>query len=174
MLQTLRTLAKLFGALLMIFLAQITAVYLLPFPFNRINIALLTFLWLIVYRNNLSALWLALIISLTTDLFSSLPFGLTALAMISTIVVTRRIFEIFSNFSWYNIFFLGALGIFFYEIFSYALLLTIYFFYKKTDVLQLPNLTYFASEIFINALSLLIAYAISLLFTKRKITYHSL
>ena len=174
MLLVLKTLIKFCGALLLIILAQIVASYLLPSPFNQINLALLLFLWLVVYRGNLAALWLALFVSLANDLFSSLPFGLTAVAMIAAVLGAKRTFEIFPNFTWYNIFFLGAFGIFYYKIFSYLFLLSRYFIYKRTNVIQPPNLSNLTTEILLNALALLAAYAISLLFTKRKIAYHSL
>ena len=174
MFRILKILAGFCGALLLIFTVQVAIVYLLPFPLNLVNVTLLSFLWFVIYRDYPGALWLALVLTITTDLFSSLPFGLITAAMISAIITARWVFGFFSNFSWYNIFFLGVLGIFFYKIFTYAFLLMIYFFVKKIDLIQLPNLVSLLTEIIINALAFLAAYVISLIFTKRKIIYHSL
>ena len=171
MLSVIKYLAISAATLLIIFLAQVAAIYLLPFPFNQINVTLLSLLWLIIYRNNHGFIWLSPIIPIATDLFSSLPFGFAALIMIMTIICTRRIFEIFSNFSWYNIFILALIGIVLYKFFAYTTLWLIHFLFNEIEPAQLPNLISILSEIFINAFIFLIAYLLSRLFARRRIYY---
>lgn len=159
---------------MIIFFSQILIVYLMPYPYNQINITILFLLWQVIYKGNRNYLWFAPIITLTTDLFSSMPFGLTTAVMIAAVTTVRKIFEFFSNFSWYNIFILALLGTFFYKFYSYLFLQIIYLFDKNAATVQLPGLTTLIIEILINALTLLIAYLAIQLFTKRKINYQSI
>ena len=174
MLKSINPVVRLGGAILIIFLTQVAADYLLPYPFNRINVVLLSLLWLIIYRNNLNYIWFIPAISLITDLFSSQPYGLTALALLSSILITRKIFEIFSIFSWYSVFILALLGMFFYKFFLYMLLLIISFFYKRAEVVLLPNFTFLLLEFAVNAFAILFAYLIAKIFWRKKIIYQSI
>lgn len=174
MIRILRSLIIFFGTLLFIFFSQIIVVYLFPYPFNQINVTLISVLWLAIYRNNLNAIWIALIISLTTNLFSSLPFGVIAIAMIIAIVAARRVFEIFSNFSWYSVFFIALFGVFFYKIITYGILFVINLSFKKVDLIQSPELIATTVELAVNSVAFLSIYALSLLIVKRKRVYYSI
>lgn len=92
----------LIAAIFLVFLIHILFIYLLPYPANRINFLFIILLWLIIHKNDPLTLWLALPLSFATELFSSLPFGLSTAAILSSLFFEHwLLLNIFTNHSWY-------------------------------------------------------------------------
>lgn len=151
-----------------IFLVHTLLIYLLPYPANRLNFLFIILLWLIIYKNDPLILWLALPLSLTTELFSSLPFGLsTAALLIGLFLEHWLLLNIFTNHSWYIVLLCG-----FTALLSYRLLFLI--FISGANLFKLTSYSFQWSlfsdllvEGAINAGALTILYLLSRSFSKR-------
>lgn len=161
-------------ALALIFVAHTAVSYLLPFPFNQINVAFLSLMWLVVYRNDSHMLWLALGITILIDVFSSSPFGLLSASVIIALVSVRRLFfVVFTNYSWYNVLLLGLVGYVFYKIMIYLSFIILAIFTRSFTSITLPNPYASFFEIGVNAAVFLCIYAVASLAAPRKRYYQT-
>jgi hypothetical protein len=79
---------------------QVSVREFLPFPFNHINIIFLSLVWLVLFTNSTSVLWLVLPPALLLELFSPLPFGLNSLALVIGLSVSSWLLTVlFTNHS---------------------------------------------------------------------------
>lgn len=147
--------------------------YLLPYPFREINVIFLFLLWNVVFRDKQNYLWLGFALSLVTELFTSLPFGVTTFSVIVSILIVQRIFQvIFTNYSWYSIFLLAIIGIIFLKLIAFSAYAISLMFQKQTTSIAMPNLYTFLIELILNAGVFLFTYAIYSLLAPRKRYYN--
>jgi hypothetical protein len=72
----------------------------LPFPFNHCNVIFVCLVWLLLFTNSTSVLWLAVPVTLLIELFSPLPFGLNSAALIIGLFATSLLLvALFTNHS---------------------------------------------------------------------------
>lgn len=128
---------KLFIYIVLILALHIFIVNFLSFPFNHINIIASLFLLLLTVSTNKRVLWLALIISYFSELFSSVPFGIATAALLTSLLIINWFqMNILTNRSVYMIFLSAILGIALYRIIFIFLLAAYNYFFN------LPNLPY--------------------------------
>lgn len=152
-----------------IFALQVLITYFFSIPFNQINVVLLFLTWLIPYKKSYNMLWLALFLSLITELFSSHPFGLITSSNLLSLIFVRYIFSfLFTNFSWYSMLLLGFLTILLQKVIMFCLIYFFTIFNKIHFNLQRPDLISVTLECLVNAFALLTVYLISSLFIKKR------
>lgn len=147
--------------------------YFFAFPLNKVNVVFLLLIWIISYKHHITMLWLALSLSFVMEMFSSLPFGITTAATITTLVFIRYIFSfLFTNFSWYSMFLLGFLSILLQKIISAGIIYFLSIFKKIEYTLQFPDPYLILLECAVNASLLMVIYLLlGILKQKRKYSH---
>ncbi|MEK7131308.1 MAG: hypothetical protein AAB797_01050 [Patescibacteria group bacterium] len=125
---------RFFITISLILVAQIFVVNFLPFPFNHINITFSLLLLFLTISSDKKIIWLGLIISYFSELFSGAPFGIgMAATIISLLIINWFQLNILTNRSGYMIFLSLLLGIALYRIlFVMFLAVNKYFFHQKS------------------------------------------
>lgn len=158
-----------------IFLLQFIVPYLAPAPFRQLNILYIFFTWMIIYRNKINFYWVALILSILSELFSSYPFGISTLAcLISLFIAHRLFFVVFANFSWYSIFLLGFLSGLLYKIIFYLLFFSLLTIQHQTMMPLLSALYPSLYSALAGAAAILVIFLISKFFVKNSYQYSPL
>lgn len=124
---------QLFLIILLILIAHIFVVNFLPFPFNYINTTFSVLLLFLTISSDKKIIWLGLIVSYFSELFSGSPFGIgMAATVISLLAINWFQLNILTNRSRYMVFLSLLLGTTLYRI-LFVLFLTInnYFFHQK-------------------------------------------
>ena len=154
--------------ILLIIVANIFVVNFLPFPFNYINITFSLLLLFLTVGSNKKIIWLGLIVSYFSELFSGSPFGIgMAATIISLLVINWFQLNILTNRSGYIVFLSLVLGITLYRtLFVIFLAINNYFFNQQT--LAYKEIIVDAGwEIFLSSVVLFLIYLISSKFLKR-------
>lgn len=113
----------LFLTIWLILIAHIFVVNFLPFPFNSINITFSLLLLFLTLNPNKKIIWLGLIVSYFSELFSGSPFGIgLAATTISLLAINWFQLNILTNRSGYIILLSLLLGIALYRILFVAFL----------------------------------------------------
>lgn len=147
--------------ILFLFFLQIIVSYILPYPFDQIDPIFIFFLWKVVYRNSLQFLWLVVPIYFILNLFTSLSFGITGIAVFCSIILVRQIFLIwFSAYSWYNIFLLGLVGFILNSLFMIIFTVIIPLLTARRTSYELGEVYTILVEIFLNAAVFFLYYGI--------------
>lgn len=127
----LKALLFLAGSFIVFFL-HVTLIYVLPYPASHLNFLFIILLWLIIYKDSPWILWAALALSFFTELFSSLPFGVSTAALLLSLFLEHwLLLNIFTNHSWYIVLLCGLTAIFTYRI-LFFIFLTIIALFKTT------------------------------------------
>lgn len=139
----------------------------LPFPFNHINVIFLGLVWLVLFTNSTTVLWLVLPPALLLELFSPLPFGLNSFALVVGLCVSSWLLTVlFTNHSSSIAFLVGLIGMTVYRI---LFLLLIFFasFFNYQLVFSGSIALEWLSEIFLTNVLLVLVYFTSQRFFKR-------
>lgn len=140
----------------------------LPYPINHINIIFLSLLWLIILYPKQNILWIALAVLYISELFTSMAFGISSIAMlISLSAVSWFLFNIFTDRSFPVIILSSVIGLILYR-FLFFLFLIFYNLYAHQNLL--PGKEILADvlwEIFLSSLILSVIYLISYRFSRR-------
>jgi len=156
------------GGVLTIFIAHIAMVNFLPFPINRINLIYMALVWLVISKGTTSAIWLALVLSFLTEIFSSTPFGVNMAALIlSLIFLDWFLLTIFTNHSWYMVFFSGLVGFISYRALGIIFLILAALMSHGAISLNYRLITDFLLEAALTSLALALTYLIASLFKNR-------
>lgn len=154
--------------ILLIIVANIFVVNFLPFPFNYINITFSLLLLFLTVGTDKKIIWLGLIVSYFSELFSGSPFGIgMAATIISLLIINWFQLNILTNKSGYMVFLSLLLGLALYRT-LFVLFLTInnYFFNQKP--LSYKEILADAGwEIFLSSVVLFLLYFIGSKFLKR-------
>lgn len=119
---------KSFSLIFFILVAQIFVINFLPFPFDHINVIILSLLWLIILSNKPATIWLILLLSWLTELFSATPFGVDLIALMATLLITSWLLtHVLTNRSIYLAFLLALLGLVIYRSIFFILLICLNF-----------------------------------------------
>lgn len=156
------------GGIFLIFFIHTLIIYLLPYPANRLNFLFIILLWMIINKNDPLILWIALPLSFSTEIFSSLPFGLSTAALLSSLFLEHwLLLNIFTNHSWHIVLLCG-----FTALLSYRILFLI--FMSGATLLKVTSYSLqwnLISDLFIegliNACALTLLYIVSRSFSKR-------
>ncbi len=150
-----------------IIVLQISVREFLPFPFNHINILFLSLIWLILFTNSTSVLWVVLPPTILLELFSPLPFGLNSIALVTGLCVSSwLLLALFTNHSSAIAFLVGLIGMVVYRILF--LLLTFFATFFKYQLVFSGNVALeWLAEIILTNIFLVVAYFISQRFFKR-------
>ncbi len=118
----------------LILVANIFVVNFLPFPFNYINITFSLLLLFLTSNPDKKIIWLGLIISYFSELFSGSPFGIgMAATTLSLLAINWFQLNILTNRSEYMRFLSLLLGITLYRVlYVFFLAINNYLFYKRT------------------------------------------
>ncbi len=159
---------RLFLTILLILVAHIFVINFLPFPFNYINITFSLLLLFLTNSSNKKIIWLGLIVSYFSELFSGSPFGIgMAATIISLLVINWFQLNILTNRSGYMVFLSLLLGITLYRILFVLFLATNnYFLHQKA----LPYKEVIANagwEILLSSVVLFLLHLIGSKFLKR-------
>lgn len=121
-------------AILLILITNIFVVNFLPFPFNHINITFSLLLLFLTVGSDKKIIWLGLIVSYFSELFSGSPFGIgMAATIISLLVINWFQLNILTNRSGYMIFLSLLLGLALYRtLFVMFLTANNYFSHQQT------------------------------------------
>lgn len=124
----------LFLTIFSILIAHIFVVNFLPFPFSSINITFSLLLLFLTFRSDKKVIWLGLIVSYFSELFSGSPFGIgIAATIISLLAINWFQLNILTNRSGYMVFLSLLLGITLYRIlFVVFLAISRYFLHQET------------------------------------------
>ncbi|OGH70343.1 MAG: hypothetical protein A2754_00230 [Candidatus Magasanikbacteria bacterium RIFCSPHIGHO2_01_FULL_47_8] len=156
------------GGILAIFIAHSAVVNFLPFPINRINIVYMALLWLTVNKGTATVIWLALILSFLTELFSSTPFGVDMAALLmSLIFLNWFLLNIFTSHSWYTVFFSGLIGFICYRVLGLLFLVLAMIVGHGSLSFNYRLITNFLLEAALTSLTLTLLYLIASLFKNR-------
>ena len=139
------------------------------YPFDRIDPILLFLLWKVVYKNNISYLWVVVPVFVMIDLFSAQPYGLISVSTLVSILLIRMIFYRFiTTFSWYSILLLSASGIMVYKalILSFAAFSPV--FSNRVSSININDISSGFFEIGINSAIFLFFYALNGIFKPKK------
>lgn len=100
-------------AIIIIGIIQISFLTTWPWPVNSLNLVLSLAIFLTVIVNYSRGLYFSLFAGLFLELYTSLPFGITTLSLLITVVVVNLLFNnFFTNRSLYSIMLLGVIGTF--------------------------------------------------------------
>jgi hypothetical protein len=150
-----------------ILVAHIFIINFLPYPFNHINFIFTISLLLITVSSDTKMLWLILIVSYCSELFSSMPFGVsTASLLISLLIINWFQLNILTNRSVYMIFLSAILGITLYRIVFIVLLTTHNYFLNLGALPYAEIIVETGWEILLSSLVLFILYAVNAKFIK--------
>ncbi len=127
---------KHFFQLLIFFILQLLIVFVhlvfvsfLPHPYSRFNLSLVFLILYLAITTRPQTLWLLLPFIWFSELFSSLPFGINATALLIVLLVFNlTLITIFSNRSLPTIILSSILLVFFYRILLWTILKTVNFF----------------------------------------------
>lgn len=159
---------RLILVILTILTSNIFVINFLPFPLNHINITFSLLLLLVTTGYDKKIIWLVLIVSYLSELFSGAPFGIgVAVTIISLLAINWFQLNILTNRSWYMIFLSLLFGITLHRItFVLFLIISNYFSHRST----LPYKEIMADagwEILLSSVVIFILYYISSKFLKR-------
>ncbi len=162
-----RTLLLLF-TILAILIAHIFVVNFLPFPFNHINITFSLLLLFLTVNSDKNIIWLGLIVSYFSELFSGASFGIgIAATIISLLVINWFQLNILTNRSGYMVFLSLLLGVTLYRI-LFVILLTINNYFSHKATLSYAEIVADAGwEILLSSVVLFLLYFIGSKFLKR-------
>lgn len=159
---------RFFITISLILIAHIFVINFLPFPFNHINITFSLLLLFLTIGLDKKIIWLALIVSYFSELFSGAPFGIgIAATIISLLMINWFQLNILTNRSQYMVFLSLLLGVALYRV-LFVVFLTVnsYFFHQKT----LPYKEIIADagwEILLSPVIIFLLYFLSSKFLKR-------
>lgn len=166
--QTLWKIIMFFLSIFLILASHIFVVNFLPFPFSNINIIFSLSLLILTISPSSKALWLALITSYISELFSSIPFGVgTAALFISLLIINWFQLNILTNRSVYMIFLSATLGIALYRS-LFVLLLTVHNYFYNLPPLPYKEIVADAGwEVLLSSLLLFFLYLLDTKFLRR-------
>ncbi len=148
-------------------LLQVAVREFFPFPFNRINIIFLSLVWLMLFTNSTSVLWVVLPPTFLIELFSPLPFGLNSLSLIVGLLVASWLLVVlFTNHSSSIAFVVGMIGMTVYRL-VFLLFLCIASFLHYRIVFSSNIALEWLAEIFLTNVLLVMVYFLSQRFFKR-------
>ncbi len=157
-------------ALTIIFLsiANVSVVYLLPYPWDKLNVIFVALILLVVFRGSGLSVWLVFFSYLIIELYTITPFGITLAAATWGALFCYWFYQhIFTNRSWY-----AALALSVFTLISYRLLyLIVLSLINLFGDGNLPSLSLllpmYGWEIFFTTLTVGIFYAIISPFVKK-------
>ena len=165
----------LFLTILLILVAHIFVVNFLPFPFDHINIIFSSLLLMLTVTSDKKVIWLALVISYFSELFSSIPFGVGTAALIASLLIINWFqLNILTNRSVYMVFLSALLGLSAYR-FLFVLFLTANNYFFNQGALPYKEIAANAGwEILLSSLAVFLFYIVGSQFlSKRKFNLSS-
>lgn len=121
--------------LLLLVIAHFFLSYILPFPYNTLNIVFAALVLFMLLSESGIIVWMAFFMHLCIELYSVSPFGIILLSSTLSILCTYWLFQyFFSNRSWYSAIFLTFIALFLYRTISLFLLSITYFIQKEGSV----------------------------------------
>lgn len=104
-------------ALIILGIIQVSFLTTWPAPVSGLNLILILVIFLTAIISYPKGLWAALGSGLFLELYTSLPFGMTTLSLILTVIFINFLFNnFFTNRSFYSLIILGYLGSIFYHL----------------------------------------------------------
>ncbi|MCX6782174.1 MAG: hypothetical protein NTW66_03615 [Candidatus Magasanikbacteria bacterium] len=153
--------------ILFIFTLHVAAANLFPFPLNRLNIILISAMWLLIF-NKQNKIVFVFLLSLISELFLSTPFGLnTAALLISAAALEWVLLNLLTNRFFTMVFLAGLFGTFLFKASFFSIFLLMKIFGLAEISMNQSVLLSSLIEIVVNAGALTLIYIISLLFVKR-------
>lgn len=148
--------------------AHIFVVNFLPSPFNHINITLSVLLLFLTADSEKKIIWLGLIVSYFSELFSGAPFGIgVASTIISLLVVNWFQLNILTNRSGYMVFLSLFFGVALFRA-LYILFITVNNYFTHQEPLSYGEIITIAGwEILLSSVVVFILYFVYSLFLKR-------
>lgn len=153
---------------LLVFFINLIFLNLLPHPFNQINLIFVFLIWLIIYKSNIQPLWLGVALAVLAELYSLATFGvLLAAIILSLLLVSWFLLNIFTNRSIYIVLVSGFLGLTSFRIF-YWLFFSLTNLFKSAP-LHLPSsfLNESLWSITLSSIALAVFYSVTSLFITR-------
>jgi len=121
--------------LLLLVIAHFFLSYILPFPYNTLNIVFAALVLFMLLSESGTIVWMAFFTHLCIELYSVSPFGIILLSSTLSILCTYWLFQyFFSNRSWYSAILLTFVSLFLYRAISLFLLTITYFIQKEGSV----------------------------------------
>ncbi|MBP9760810.1 MAG: hypothetical protein KBD15_01040 [Candidatus Magasanikbacteria bacterium] len=115
--------------------------YVLPFPWNKINIIFAAIIIALVWFQSGLTVWVTAAVYLFIEVYTPVPFGVNLLAStVSILGVYWLSKEFVTNTSWYSVFGMTAIGLFVYRV-LYTLLLAIIYAIEGIHTLPLGELS---------------------------------
>jgi hypothetical protein len=140
---------------------QLAMIKALPYPFNSLNLVIISLAFVLLFTDWSSALWWSFGVGLMLDLYSFAPFGLNLLSLVITLLVTNfLLINFLTNRSLYSIVILNGVAYLVYEIIIHSLYLSLAFWVGN----QLPivfDFNFFSGQLFgllLNLISALILF----------------
>ncbi|MFZ2189698.1 MAG: hypothetical protein WA057_04990 [Candidatus Magasanikiibacteriota bacterium] len=129
---------RFFGISLIIIILTVLNIglsYLLPYPFNKINILFIAIIIFILWKNSGTIIWFAFFSHLLLELFSTTPFGIILFSSTISILFTYWLYqEIFTNRSLLSTLAIGFFALFFYRVLYLLLLILAKFLSFTTSI----------------------------------------
>jgi rod shape-determining protein MreD len=101
---------------------QLSIIKALPYPFNAVNLVIISLVFVLLFADWRSALWWSFGLGLMLDLYSFAPFGINLLGLAGTLLIVNFLLTNFlTNRSLYSVLILNTVAYLVYEIIIYAL-----------------------------------------------------
>lgn len=138
---------KIFGILMfLLYIVAILATHIfiinfLPYPYNHINVIFSVFILLFTISTHKKMIWLALFVSYFSEMFGSAPFGIGTFSLLTSLIAANWLqFNVFSNRSFYMIFFSAIIGMILYRV-IFLILLAANNYFLNLDSLPYAQMT---------------------------------
>jgi len=118
--------------LVIFFLVLITSlhvglVYLLPYPFSKINILFCFFILILLWKNSGTVVWMVFFSHFLIELFTVSPFGIILFSSVIAFLISYWLYQnVFTNRSWY-----AALALSVFTLIVYRIIFIILFFLSQ-------------------------------------------
>lgn len=154
--------------LLAVFFTQVFCINVLPYPFNHIDVVFVALWWYICVPTDAHVWGKIVILGLTTELYSSSPFGITTCALFISLVIGRwLVLHIFTSHAWHVILFATFTTLVLYHGLFLVILIVHHSLYGIPWSLSGPFFASTAIGIALSTILMLIFYIAARLYNKR-------
>ncbi|MBT3817544.1 MAG: hypothetical protein HOE80_03045 [Candidatus Magasanikbacteria bacterium] len=123
MIQRIIKFLAIFALLFVVVTIHLGIAYMLPFPWNSLNILFVFSILFLVFRGSGLVIWITCVMHFFVELYSAQPFGIAMVSSTFSLLFTYWLYQyIFTNRSWYIVIILSISSLFFYRVMSTILL----------------------------------------------------
>ena len=142
MIQRIIKFLAIFALLFVVVTIHLGIAYMLPFPWNSLNILFVFSILFLVFRGSGLVIWITCVMHFFVELYSAQPFGIAMVSSTFSLLFTYWLYQyIFTNRSWYIVIILSISSLFFYRVMS-TILLWLFSIFINSGLLDVIDLKY--------------------------------